>query len=104
MLPIKEHHLKIQEATHRIKKVLWQLGCVVPPGMVHVRPMGASVHYAGTMPMSHEKRPLTVSKDCQSHDFENLYVVDGTTFPFLPAKNITFSLMANAVRVAEAAF
>ena len=96
--------LKIQNAIHRIKKVLWQLGCLVPPGMVHIRPMGASVHYAGTIPMSDEKRPLTVSKNCQSHDFENLYVVDGTTFPFLPAKNITFSLMANAVRVAEAAF
>jgi hypothetical protein len=29
-------------------------------------------------------------------------MVDGATFPFLPAKNITFTLMANAVRVAEA--
>lgn len=34
----------------------------------------------------------------------NLYLIDGATFPFLPAKNITFSLMANAVRVAETAF
>ena len=95
---------KIYEAIHRVKKVLWQLGCVVPPGMVHIRPMGASVHYAGTLPMSTEEMPLTVSKDCRSHDFDNLYVVDGATFPFLPAKNITFSLMANAVRVAETAF
>jgi len=95
---------KIHEAIHRIKKVLWKLGCVVPPGMVHIRPMGASVHYAGTIPMSKEKKPLTVSKDCRSHDFDNLYIVDGATFPFLPAKNITFSLMANAARVAETAF
>ena len=100
----QDHQAKIHEAIHRIKKVLWQLGCVVPPGMVHIRPMGASVHYAGTIPMSTENRPLTVSKDCRSHDFDNLYVVDGATFPFLPAKNITFSLMANAVRVAETAF
>ena len=28
----------------------------------------------------------------------------GATFPFLPAKNITFSLMANAVRAADLAF
>jgi len=63
--------------------------------------MGASVHYAGTIPMSATRAPYTASKYCQSHDFENLYFVDGTTFPFLPAKNLTFTLMANATRVAD---
>jgi choline dehydrogenase-like flavoprotein len=33
-----------------------------------------------------------------------LFLVDGATFPFLAAKNITFTLMANAVRIAEAVF
>ena len=28
-------------------------------------------------------------------------IVDGSIMPFLPAKNLTFTLMANAVRVAE---
>jgi len=84
-----------------VKKALLRMGCIVPPGMAHVRPMGASAHYAGTLPMSREKKPLTTSPLGQSHDFENLYFADGTTFPFLPAKNITFSLMANAVRIAS---
>jgi choline dehydrogenase-like flavoprotein len=66
--------------------------------------MGASVHYAGTLPMSRQAAPFTTTETCQSRDFDNLFVVDGATFPFLPAKNITFSLMANAVRVAETAF
>jgi choline dehydrogenase-like flavoprotein len=87
-----------------VRQALWALGCVVPPGMTHVRPMGASVHYAGTLPMSPESRPLTASPQCRSHDFENLFFVDGTTFPFLPAKNLTYTLMANAVRVAEESF
>lgn len=99
--PDSKHHARISQAIKVVKKVLRTLGCFVPPGMVHVRPMGASVHYAGTIPMSRDPRPLTVSPDCQSHDFDNLYIVDGSTFPFLPAKNITFSLMANAVRVAN---
>lgn len=94
----------LKRAVRRVKRALWALRCVVPPGMVHVRPMGASVHYAGTLPMSKDARPWTSSPDCRSHDFENLYCVDGTTFPFLPAKNLTFTLMANAVRVAECAF
>ena len=29
---------------------------LVPPGMAHVRPMGASVHYAGTVPMTRDAR------------------------------------------------
>ncbi|HKQ77194.1 MAG TPA: GMC oxidoreductase [Blastocatellia bacterium] len=87
-----------------VKKALWKLGCFAPPGMMHVRPMGASVHYAGTIPMSKTRAPYTTSATGQSHDFDNLYFADGSTFPFLPAKNLTFALMANAVRIAEHAF
>jgi choline dehydrogenase-like flavoprotein len=72
--------------------------------MTHLRPMGASVHYAGTIPMSGTAAPLTATPECRSHDFENLWFADGTTFPALPAKNLTFTLMANAVRIAEEAF
>ena len=94
----------MRSALGRIRRALMWLGCAVPPGTTHVRPMGSSVHYAGTLPMSEEPKPLTVSPECRSHDFENLYLVDGSTFPFLPAKNITFTLMANAIRVASRAF
>ncbi len=95
---------RVKAAMTRVRKVLWDLNCVVPPGMSHVRPMGASVHYAGLLPMSKRPAPWTTSEHCRSHDFENLYFVDATTFPFLPAKNLTFTLMANAARVAERAF
>lgn len=95
---------RIKRTMKRLNNGLRRLGCIMPPGMAHLRPMGASVHYSGTIPMSTKKTPFTVSKDCQSHDFDNLYIVDGTTFPFLPSKNLTFTLMANAVRVAECAF
>jgi choline dehydrogenase-like flavoprotein len=95
---------RIRRTVKRLRRILRRLGCMVAPGTVHVRPMGASVHYAGTLPMSDTPHPGTVSPDCRSHDFENLYVVDGSTFPFLPAKNITFTLMANAARVADRAF
>jgi choline dehydrogenase-like flavoprotein len=102
--PTQVQKALIKRSLKSLKRALWRLGCVVPPGMVHIRPMGASAHYAGTLPMSSQRGPRTTSKYCQSHDFENLFIVDGTTFPFLPAKNITFTLMANAIRVAEAAF
>jgi choline dehydrogenase-like flavoprotein len=88
----------------RFRAILWKLGCFAPSGTIHVRPKGASVHYAGTLPMSAQPEPLTCSSSCRSHDIDNLYFVDGTTFPYLPAKNLTFTLMANATRVAEQAF
>jgi hypothetical protein len=93
-----------KRALSRVRKALRKLGCVVPPGMAHVRPMGASVHYSGTLPMSNDARPLTVDRDCRSRDFANLWLADGATFPFLPAKNLTFTLMANAARIAARAF
>jgi choline dehydrogenase-like flavoprotein len=52
--------------------------------------------------MTRTAAPFTVSPECRSWDYDNLIVADGATFPFLPAKNLTFTLMANAVRVAEA--
>jgi GMC oxidoreductase len=102
--PAADEPQRMAQALKRVKKALWKLGCIVPPGMTHVRPMGASVHYAGILPMSRESKPRTTSRDCRSHDFDNLWIVDGSTFPFLPAKNLTFTLMANAARVAERAF
>jgi choline dehydrogenase-like flavoprotein len=99
--PAPDEEDRIHRSIHRTTRALRRLGCVAPGGMTEVRPMGAGVHYAGTLPMSRERKPLTTAASGRSHDFENLYLVDGATFPFLPAKNITFTLMANAVRVAD---
>jgi len=95
---------RIKRAMRTMRRALWRLGAVVPPGMSHIRPMGASVHYAGTLPMSTTRGTHTLSRVCSSNYFENLFVIDGSGFPFLPAKNLTFTLMANAVRVAHEAF
>jgi choline dehydrogenase-like flavoprotein len=103
-VPPTDESERIRRAMQRLKKALRALGCIVPPGMTHTRPMGSSVHYSGTLPMSNQRKPWTTDANCRSHDFENVYFVDGSAFPFLPAKNLTFTLMANAVRVADSAF
>jgi len=95
---------RIRRGLRTVRRALLRLGCVVPPGMTHLRPMGASVHYAGTLPMTEKSGRWTSTPECRSREFENLWIVDGSTFPFLPAKNITFTLMANAVRVASLSF
>jgi choline dehydrogenase-like flavoprotein len=90
-----------QLAVRLVTRALSALGCVVPPGMTRVLPKGTSVHYTGTLPMTRQPAPLSCAPDGRSHDFPNLCLVDGATFPFLPAKNLTFTLMANALRIAD---
>lgn len=93
---------RIGAALKDLRRAFRALGAPVVPGMTHIRPMGASVHYSGTLPHEQSGRAHTVGPEGQSADFENLYVVDGSVFPFLPAKNLTLTLMANATRIAEA--
>jgi choline dehydrogenase-like flavoprotein len=69
--------------------------------MTRMRPMGASVHYAGTIPMLSDGGDFTSDHRGRVRPFENLIVTDGSTFPALPAKNLTFTLMANATRIAR---
>lgn len=92
----------VAEASQLVRRGLRSLGCFVPRQMTKVLPSGSSVHYAGTLPMSQEERAFGCTPECRSWDFRNLYFADGATFPFLPAKNLTFTLMANAIRVADA--
>jgi choline dehydrogenase-like flavoprotein len=61
---------------------------------------GASIHYAGTLPMSDERGDLTTARDGELHALPGVHVVDGSVFPTLPAKGLTFTLMANAHRIA----
>jgi choline dehydrogenase-like flavoprotein len=77
------------------------LGCIAPRSMVKVLPRGSSVHYAGTIPMTTDEREHSCRVDGSVRGFPGLFVVDGAGFPWLPAKNVTFTLMANAVRLAS---
>ena len=97
--PEEGEQRRLAATSARFREILSTLGCVAPKAMTHVRPMGASVHYSGTLPMSADPRPMTVDQHGKSRDFDNLYVVDGSIFPSLPAKNLTFTMMANAARI-----
>jgi hypothetical protein len=99
--PPKDEATKISGAMRKMRRFFLDLGAPIIPGMTQVRSMGGGVHYSGTLPMSREKKSWCLSEKCQSYDISNMFVVDGSAMPFLPAKNLTFTLMANAVRVAK---
>jgi choline dehydrogenase-like flavoprotein len=89
------------DAIARTRAALGVLGCVAPGSMVKILPRGSSVHYAGTIPMGGSEDEHTTRADGMVRGFDGLYVADGAGFPWLPAKNITFTLMANATRIAS---
>jgi len=93
---------EIRDTMKQIGGFFAALGAPFVPGMTHIRPAGSGVHYGGTLPMSAERREWAVSPTGQSYDYANLIVADGASFPFMPAKNLTFTLMANATRIATA--
>ncbi len=88
-------------AVHRTRRGLSALGCIAPAGMVKILPRGSSVHYAGTIPMRAGEHEHSTRADGSVRGIPGLFVVDGAAFPWLPAKNLTFTLMANATRIAS---
>jgi choline dehydrogenase-like flavoprotein len=51
--------------------------------------------------MSEDGGPWTATPEGRCRAFENVWLADGIGFPSLPAKNLTFTLMANATRIAD---
>src|SRR5262245_58836480 len=50
---------------------------------------GASAHYAGSLPMRNKPcRMYETHPDGRLHCANNIYVIDGSVFPVLPAKNL----------------
>jgi hypothetical protein len=63
---------------------------------------GSSIHYAGALPMRPQAtRPYETDRWGRLYGTSSVHVVDAAAFPRLPSKNLTLSIMANAMRIAE---
>ena len=70
-----------------------------PIRRVHSGP-GSSLHYGGQFPMSERDEPFTTDATGRLQGTRQVFIGDGSAFRYLPAKGLTFTLMANADRVA----
>jgi hypothetical protein len=78
-----------------------KLGCFA---LKRINPgFGSSIHYAGTLPFSENNTAYTLAPTGKLNGTKAVYIADGSGFKYLPAKGLTFSLMANSHLVAEAA-
>jgi hypothetical protein len=64
---------------------------------------GSSIHYAGVLPFSATQKPFSLAPNGRLHGTKSVFVADGSGFTHLPAKGLTFSLMANAHVTAQEA-
>jgi choline dehydrogenase-like flavoprotein len=89
---------RMHEADRRmLLRLFRRLGCLP---LKTIRPgHGSSLHYAGTFPITAEERELTCDLDSRLRGTRAVYLADGSIFPWIPPKGLTFNLMVNADRV-----
>ncbi|QDA36647.1 GMC family oxidoreductase (plasmid) [Paracoccus liaowanqingii] len=59
-------------------------------------------HPCGTLRFSDDPKRGVLDRDCRAHDLDNLYAVDGSFMPSSTGVNPGLTIVANALRVAEA--
>lgn len=88
-----------------IKKIIRtfiSMGILTNHRLVRYSTPGYAIHYAGTMPMvKNPAQDYQCNEWGEMHKERGVYVVDGSLFSYLPAKNISFTLMANSMRIAD---
>ncbi len=62
---------------------------------------GNTCHQHGTVRMGFDPSRTVLNEWCQSHDVDNVFVLDGSSFPTATGVNPTLTMMANAWRCAE---
>lgn len=98
------------EGHHRLEKklkhALEHAGCKnhLLPNHIYLDkkiPIGGVAHQCGTVVMGSDPKTSVLNEYCQSHDVENLFVVDGGFFPSSAAVNPALTIMAMALRVGD---
>ncbi len=85
-----------------VLKTFRKLGAYSLPSLVVKVPNGFGIHYAGTLPMvSNPNRAYTCSPNGELFGEPGVFVVDASVLPVLPAKNCSYFVMANAMRIAD---
>jgi choline dehydrogenase-like flavoprotein len=82
---------------------LRSLGLWTHPILIYKPETGHAIHYAGTLPMRETPGKYQCGTNGRLAGTERVFIADSASFSDLPAKNMSFGMMTNAMRVAEAA-
>jgi choline dehydrogenase-like flavoprotein len=85
----------------RLIRLLRRLGYWTHPGLIQRPGMGQGLHFAATLPMRAEPRRHQTDAQGRLFGTSRVHIVDGACMSRLPAKNLTFTIMANALRISR---
>ena len=86
----------------KIIRLFRSIGGFAHRSLIKIAKPGDSIHYAGTLPMTSETAfKYTTEPSGRLRGTKNIFIVDASTFPHLPSKNFTLTIMANAMRIAS---
>lgn len=83
-----------------LSKHYMELGMFPIKGMMKVSKIGKSFHYGGVMPMRINPGVQETDLFGRPYGLKRWHIVDSTIFPSIPAGSITYTVMANAYRIA----
>jgi choline dehydrogenase-like flavoprotein len=66
-----------------------------------IEPGGRIIHEVGCVRMGSDPKTSVLNSNCQAHDCRNLFVTDGGPFVTNPDKNVTWTILALAMRTSE---
>jgi choline dehydrogenase-like flavoprotein len=66
-----------------------------------IEPGGRIIHEVGCVRMGNDPATSVLNSNCQAHDCRNLFVTDGGPFVSNPDKNVTWTILALAMRTSE---
>jgi choline dehydrogenase-like flavoprotein len=108
---VKWSDYEVKQAKHMketFKEIMHNMGAVItwggndgPENDYGLEPPGKIIHEAGTVRMGNDAKQSALNKWNQAHDCKNLFVMDGGPFVSQADKNITWTIMALAMRSSE---
>jgi len=91
-----------KKALKKVLSSLLRLGVLTLSPLVQKAINGYAVHYAGPLPMREKPHgEYECHKSGRLAKEKRIYVADGSLFSRLPAKNSSFMMMANAMRIGD---
>ena len=89
-----------QAAMRRLIKNRKALGGVPAAPLLDMGLPGASAHIGASFPMAFQPGKMQSDRLGRPHPLRRIHIVDASVLPSIPATTITFSVMANAARIA----
>jgi choline dehydrogenase-like flavoprotein len=93
---------KVRRVVRKVASLHRELRMVPVSPMLQLGDAGQGYHVGGAFPMRSNAGPFESDTLGRPHGFERLHLVDSTTFPSIPASTVTFTVLANAHRIASA--